>query len=60
MNRDYEHIKNLGRDLLEITTENKEKDFTIYQLEIRAAEYKAHFYGKIDLAEKLNKQYQEN
>ena len=60
MNRDYNYIRNLGRDLLKITSEMEAQDFMIAQLEIRAAEYKAHFYGRTDLAEKLNKQYQEN
>lgn len=51
---------NLGRELLELnaTVEAQEKE--IEMLRLKAAKYKAYFYMKTQLVEKLEKQIREN
>ncbi len=51
---------NLGMELTELNNTVELQELLIEEYKLKAAKYKAFFYGKHDLAEKLEKQIDEN
>ena len=50
----------LGAELLELNCTVQEQEIQIEDLRLKAAKYKAYFFGKSKLAETLDKQIKEN
>lgn len=50
----------LGRELIGLNHTIEEQEEVIDALELKAAMYKASFYHKLDIAEKLNEQIHKN
>lgn len=57
---DITNILNNLYDLVNIIENYKRLENKTYMLELEKSKYKAYFYGKSDLAEKLSKQIEEN
>ena len=51
---------NLGEELIELNNTVDAQRFLIVELKLKAAMYKAYFFGESDLAERLEKQIEEN
>ena len=50
----------LGRELLNLNNTIESQQYLIDKLELKAAIYKAYFFGKTELAEKLDEQINTN
>ena len=50
----------LGRELLNLNNTVESQQYLIDKLELKAAMYKAYFFGKTDLAGRLDKQIDTN
>lgn len=51
---------NLGRELLNLNNTVESQQYLIDKLELKTAMYKAYFFGKTDLAGRLDKQIDTN
>lgn len=50
----------LSRELIYLNRTNEQQEMIIEELRLKAAMYKAHFFGKRELSNKLSKQISEN
>ena len=60
MHHKYGMSMDLGRELVNLNQTVINQEFTIEELRIKAAMYKAAFFGRHDLYDKLRKQRDEN